>query len=92
MPIRIQNNLPAKEILESENIFVMDESRVDAGYPSPSGLYPESHADQGRYGIADPAGIFQYPAAGQRDLYDRKEPQFPEYICQPLKPVLRYHG
>ncbi len=28
MPIRIQNNLPAKEILESENIFVMDESRA----------------------------------------------------------------
>lgn len=26
MPIRIQNDLPAKEILEKENIFVMDES------------------------------------------------------------------
>ena len=28
MPIRIQNDLPAKEILEKENIFVMDESRA----------------------------------------------------------------
>ena len=28
MPIRIQNNLPAKEILERENIFVMDEARA----------------------------------------------------------------
>ncbi|MCR5716380.1 MAG: homoserine O-succinyltransferase [Lachnospiraceae bacterium] len=28
MPIRIQNNLPAKEILENENIFVMDENRA----------------------------------------------------------------
>jgi len=28
MPIRIQNNLPAKEILENENIFVMDEKRA----------------------------------------------------------------
>lgn len=28
MPIRIQNDLPAKEILERENIFVMDESRA----------------------------------------------------------------
>jgi len=28
MPIRIQNDLPAKEILEKENIFVMDEKRA----------------------------------------------------------------
>lgn len=28
MPIRIQNDLPAKEILENENIFVMDENRA----------------------------------------------------------------
>ncbi len=28
MPIKIQSNLPAKEILENENIFVMDESRA----------------------------------------------------------------
>ena len=27
MPIRTQSDLPAKEILEQENIFVMDESR-----------------------------------------------------------------
>lgn len=28
MPIRVQNDLPAKEILEKENIFVMDEDRA----------------------------------------------------------------
>ena len=28
MPIRIQNDLPAKEILENDNIFVMDEDRA----------------------------------------------------------------
>ena len=28
MPIRIQNDLPAREILERENIFVMDEYRA----------------------------------------------------------------
>ena len=28
MPIRVQNDLPAKEILEHENIFVMDEERA----------------------------------------------------------------
>lgn len=29
MPIKIQNGLPAKAVLESENIFVMDETRAD---------------------------------------------------------------
>lgn len=29
MPIRIQSDLPAKEILDRENIFVMDESQAD---------------------------------------------------------------
>ena len=28
MPIKIQSDLPAKEILEQENIFVMDEHRA----------------------------------------------------------------
>ena len=28
MPIKIQSDLPAKEILEKENIFVMDEIRA----------------------------------------------------------------
>ena len=28
MPIKTQSDLPAKEILEKENIFVMDESRA----------------------------------------------------------------
>ena len=28
MPIKTQNDLPAKEILEKENVFVMDENRA----------------------------------------------------------------
>ena len=28
MPIKIQSDLPVKEILEKENIFVMDEKRA----------------------------------------------------------------
>lgn len=28
MPIRVQNNLPAKKIMENENIFMMDETRA----------------------------------------------------------------
>ena len=35
MPIKIQKDLPVKEILERENIFVMDEGpRLSSGYPS----------------------------------------------------------
>lgn len=30
MPIKVQNDLPAKHILESENIFVMDEARASS--------------------------------------------------------------
>lgn len=30
MPIRVQNDLPAREILERENIFVMDEDRAES--------------------------------------------------------------
>ena len=29
MPIKIKSNLPAREILENENIFVMDETRSE---------------------------------------------------------------
>ena len=28
MPIKVQSNLPAKKILEDENIFIMDETRA----------------------------------------------------------------
>ena len=28
MPIKIQSDLPVKEILEKENLFVMDENRA----------------------------------------------------------------
>ncbi|MCR5738718.1 MAG: homoserine O-succinyltransferase, partial [Lachnospiraceae bacterium] len=28
MPIKVQSDLPARQILETENIFVMDESRA----------------------------------------------------------------
>ena len=29
MPIRVDNDLPAREVLESENIFMMGEERAD---------------------------------------------------------------
>ena len=31
MPIRVQNDLPAKQILEEENIFIMDETQTILG-------------------------------------------------------------
>ena len=31
MPIKIQSDLPVKEILEKENLFVMDENRAIRG-------------------------------------------------------------
>ena len=43
MPIRVQNDLPVKEILEKENIFVMDEHRA-SGYPSDKNWTSESDA------------------------------------------------
>ena len=30
MPIKIQNDLPARAILESENVFIMDETRASS--------------------------------------------------------------
>ncbi len=38
MPLNLQKNLPAIELLKKEHIFVMDSlRRVGAGYPPPSG-------------------------------------------------------
>ena len=34
MPIKIQSDLPVKEILEKENLFVMDENRACLLYTS----------------------------------------------------------
>ena len=73
MPIRIQNDLPAKEILEKENIFVMDESRaLSTGDPSAEGGNPESDAAERRYRASAFKELFQYTAAGGCDLYYRK--------------------
>ena len=45
MPIKTQSDLPAKEILESENIFVMDENRaLHQDIPSHTDFDTESHA------------------------------------------------
>ena len=49
MPIKIQGDLPVKEILERENIFVMDETTSgSSGYPSDSDSDSESDAAERR--------------------------------------------
>ena len=49
MPIKIQSDLPAKGILENENIFVMDEGQSNqSGNQTVEDLYSESDAAQGR--------------------------------------------
>lgn len=53
MPIKIQSDLPVKEILEKENIFVMDEKRSgSSGHPSGADFDFKSDAFKGRNRIA----------------------------------------
>ena len=40
MPIRIPNNLPAREVLETENIFVMTEARAEPHQMPPLRMGP----------------------------------------------------
>ena len=51
MPIRIQNDLPARAILEDENIFVMDENRALSQDIRPLEVL-QSHADKAGYRAA----------------------------------------
>ena len=60
MPIRIDNDLPVKKVLEQENIFVMDEHRD---------MTQESDAVKGRYGDAASAQPVKHTTAGKYLLY-----------------------
>ena len=53
MPIKIQNDLPVKEILENENLFVVDENRASHQdiRPLPA-VHSESDAQEGGDGAA----------------------------------------
>lgn len=65
MPIRVQNDLPVKEILEKENIFVMDENRAVHQDIRPIKIGPsESYATERGYRTSASALPFQYTAAG----------------------------
>ena len=83
MPIRVQNDLPVKEILEQENIFVMDEYRAASGNPSDQYRAFESDAAERGYGTADFTFPFQYAAAGGRYVCTNDKPCVKEHIHQP---------
>ena len=75
MPIKTQGDLPVKEILERENIFVMDENRAMHQDIRPIHiLTPESDAAERRNRAAASAFSFQYTAAGGCDIYGCGEP------------------
>ncbi len=65
MPIRVQNDLPVKEILEKENIFVMDEAPGEPGHPSPGDRDLKPDAAKGGYGAAASTGNVQHSPAGK---------------------------
>ena len=66
MPIKIQKDLPAKAILESENIFVMDEDRAMSQDIRP---------------LEISAGTFEYAAAGGLFIPDAGNARFEKYIA-----------
>lgn len=86
MPIRTQSDLPAKEILENENIFVMDENRAMHQDIRPLqvcilNLMPIKQDTE----AAAFACIFQYAPAGGCDLFECQEPYLRKYFGQPFE-------
>ena len=65
MPIKIQGDLPVKEILERENIFVMDEGRAVHQDIRPL----ESDASERRNRTAASAVSVKHTITGGRDFY-----------------------
>lgn len=63
MPIKIQSDLPAKEILEKENIFVMVRSAPFTRISARCDPDPESDAPERRDGTADFALSVEFSAA-----------------------------
>ncbi len=72
MPIRTQSDLPAKEILEKENIFVMDENRA-----LHQDIRPIRIAILNLMPLKEDAAFtfaFQYAASGGHHLFDGNQP------------------
>ena len=74
MPIKIQSDLPVKEILEKENIFVMDESRASHQDIRPIQILILNDASERGDRASASAFPFQHTAAGGCHLYGSTEP------------------
>ena len=91
MPVKVQADLPVKEILESENIFVMDEFRAVHQDMRPlQVLILNNMPVKQDYGAAAAAGVVQYTAAGGCHFHEHQDPCVTEYSGQPSEQVLHY--
>ena len=81
MPIKIQSDLPAREILEKRTTMTSVIPNWAPEYPPIADLYSESDAGQTGYGAAASSVAVQYAAAGGRDLYEDEQPPVAEYLC-----------
>ena len=73
MPIKIQSDLPVKEILEKENIFVMDEKRASHQDIRPIQILI-LNAVKRRYGTSAASFFIKYSASGGCLFYDGGNP------------------
>lgn len=86
MPIRVDNDLPAREVLESENIFMMGEERADTQQIRPLeivilNLMPLKQD----YEIQLLRALSNTAAAGQCYLYECEQSCVKAHICQPYQ-------
>ena len=74
MPIKIQSDLPVKEILEKENIFVMDEKRASHQDIRPIQILILNLMPLRRYGTSAASFFIKYSASGGCLFYDGGNP------------------
>ena len=84
MPIKTQNDLPAKEILENENIFVMDEFRALHQDMRPlQVLILNNMPVKQDTELQLLRALSNTPFAGGCDLHEYQDPCVIEYPCKP---------
>lgn len=86
MPIKIQNDLPARAILESENVFIMDEARASSQDIRPLeililNLMPLKEDTETQLLRA----LSNTPPAGGMYLHGHVHPRIHPHLCQPPK-------
>ena len=89
MPIKIQSDLPVKEILEKENLFVMDENRAMHQDIRPI-LYSDLKFNATERGNRASASSlpFQYSSAGWRKLYGSGVPSGEKHFQESSEQIL----